>query len=83
MIGLIWVIVGSIVGADIQPGWASLMIVLLFIGAVMFLFMGILGEYVGKIYDEVRGRPNYVVAEVIGDPAHVGDEAARREAGAG
>ena len=83
VIGLIWVIVGRIVGADIPPGWASLMIVLLFIGAALFLFMGILGEYVGKIYDEVRGRPNYVVAEVIGDPAHVGDEAARREAGAG
>ena len=63
--GLIWVIVGAIVGAGIQPGWASLMIVMLFIGAVMFLFMGILGEYVGKIYDEVRGRPNYVVAEEV------------------
>lgn len=63
--GLIWVIVGAIVGASIQPGWASLMIVMLFIGAVMFLFMGILGEYVGKIYDEVRGRPNYVVAEEV------------------
>lgn len=68
VIGLLWVIVGAIVGADIQPGWASLMIVLLFIGAAMFLFMGILGEYVGKIYDEVRGRPNYVVAEEIGGP---------------
>ena len=59
-------IVGAIVGAGIQPGWASLMIVMLFIGAAMFLFMGILGEYVGKIYDEVRGRPNYVVAEEVG-----------------
>jgi glycosyltransferase involved in cell wall biosynthesis len=67
--GLIWVIVGTIVGADIQPGWASLMIAILFIGAAMFLFMGILGEYVGKIYDEVRGRPNYVVAEEVGRSA--------------
>lgn len=85
VIGLIWVIVGSIVGADIPPGWASLMIVLLFIGAALFLFMGILGEYVGKIYDEVRGRPNYVVAEVIGDPAQAEHDAhaARREAGTG
>lgn len=63
--GLIWVVVGTIVGASIQPGWASLMIAILFIGAAMFLFMGILGEYVGKIYDEVRGRPNYVVAEEV------------------
>jgi dolichol-phosphate mannosyltransferase len=64
--GLLWVIIGAIVGATIAKGWASLMIVLLFIGAAMFLFMGILGEYVGKIYDEVRARPNYVVAEEIG-----------------
>ena len=64
--GLLWVIIGAIVGASIAKGWASLMIVLLFIGAAMFLFMGILGEYVGKIYDEVRARPNYVVAEEIG-----------------
>lgn len=69
--GLLWVIIGAIIGADIQPGWSSLMIVLLFIGAAMFLFMGIIGEYVGKIYDEVRGRPNYVVADEI-DGADLG-----------
>ncbi len=67
--GLLWVIIGTIVGASIANGWASLMIVLLFIGAAMFLFMGILGEYLGKIYDEVRARPNYVVAEEIGGGA--------------
>ncbi len=66
MAGLLWVIIGAVVGASIANGWASLMIVLLFIGAAMFLFMGILGEYLGKIYDEVRARPNYVVAEEIG-----------------
>ena len=36
------------------------------LAAVMFMFLGILGEYVGKIYDEVRARPNYVVAEELG-----------------
>lgn len=77
-IGLIWVVVGSIVGADIQPGWTSLMIVLLFIGATTFIFLGIVGEYVGKIYDEVRGRPNYVVAEVIGTSVPDGTESIRR-----
>ena len=64
--GLLWVIIGAIVGASIAKGWASLMIVLLFVGAATFLFMGIIGEYVGKIYDEVRARPNYVVAEEVG-----------------
>lgn len=65
VIGLLWVIVGAILGAGIAPGWASLMIVLLFIAAAMFIFMGVLGEYVGKIYDEVRARPTYVIAEEI------------------
>lgn len=68
--GLVWVIIGAAIGAGIAPGWASLMIVLLFIGAAMFLFMGVLGEYVGKIYDEVRARPTYIVTEEIrGDRA--------------
>jgi hypothetical protein len=42
------------------------MTVMFFLAAVMFIFMGIIGEYVGKVYDEVRARPNYVVAEEIG-----------------
>ncbi len=42
------------------------MTVVFFIAAFTFVFMGILGEYVGKIYDEVRSRPNYVVAEELG-----------------
>ena len=64
--GLIWVIVGAIVGSGSAQGWTSVMTVMFFLAAVMFIFMGIIGEYVGKIYDEVRARPNYVVAEELG-----------------
>ena len=64
--GLIWVIVGAIVGSGTAQGWTSVMTVMFFLAAVMFIFMGIIGEYVGKVYDEVRARPNYVVAEEIG-----------------
>ncbi len=64
--GFIWVIIGAIVGSGTAQGWASVMTVMFFLAAVMFMFLGILGEYVGKIYDEVRSRPNYVVAEEIG-----------------
>lgn len=64
--GLIWVIVGAIIGSGSAQGWTSVMTVMFFLAAVMFIFMGIIGEYVGKIYDEVRARPNYVVAEELG-----------------
>ena len=64
--GVIWVIIGAIIGSGEARGWTSVMTVMFFLAAVMFIFMGIIGEYVGKIYDEVRARPNYVVAEEVG-----------------
>lgn len=47
------------------PGFASTAILILFLGGVQLLGIGILGEYIARIFDEVKGRPNYVVAERI------------------
>jgi len=52
-------------GAD-QPGYASIMVAVLFLGALNLLSLGILGEYVGRIAQEVRQRPLFVVREVQG-----------------
>jgi polyisoprenyl-phosphate glycosyltransferase len=52
-------------GADV-PGYASLMVVMLGMGAFNLISLGILGEYVGRISEEVRGRPLYIVHEKIG-----------------
>jgi dolichol-phosphate mannosyltransferase len=43
-------------------GWSSMMVALLFLSGVQIVLMGVLGLYIGRIYDEVRGRPTYIVA---------------------
>ena len=50
-------------------GQASTLILVLFMGGVQLIFLGIIGEYLGRIYDEVRARPLYIVREVIDDAA--------------
>jgi len=47
-------------------GWASVIGVLLFLGAIQLLFTGLIGEYIARIYEETRQRPLYLVAERIG-----------------
>lgn len=48
------------------PGWASLEVSVLFLGGIQLMSIGIIGEYVGRIYTEVKGRPLYIADELIG-----------------
>ena len=54
-----------IMGVDV-PGYASLMVSVLLIGGLNLFTLGIIGEYVGRMYTEVKGRPLYVVRDCIG-----------------
>ncbi len=63
---LIVVIVQGIIKKDIVSGWASSMAVSLFLNGVMLIVIGIMGEYVGRIYEEVKARPLYIVGELMG-----------------
>lgn len=52
-----------ILGVDVK-GYASLMVVTLFLGGIILISLGLLGEYLGRIYNEVKGRPIYVVKKI-------------------
>jgi glycosyltransferase involved in cell wall biosynthesis len=49
------------------PGYTSLMAAILFLGGVQLVMIGLLGEYLGRVYDEVKKRPLYLVQETVGD----------------
>ncbi len=49
-----------------EPGYASLMCVLLFFCGIILIMLGIIGEYIGRIFEEVKGRPLYVICDRVG-----------------
>lgn len=63
LITLVGFIIARCISGTVPLGQAATILALFFLGGVQLTFLGILGEYIGRIYDEVRGRPLYVVSE--------------------
>ena len=59
---IIWAVVGKIQGSTVS-GWSSTISIICFLGGVQLLSLGIIGEYIGKIYLETKARPRYIISE--------------------
>ncbi|MFO7168888.1 MAG: glycosyltransferase family 2 protein [Chloroflexota bacterium] len=66
VLGIIAVILLRVITGSELAGQATTLVAVLFIGGVQLIFLGIIGEYLGRIYDEVKRRPLYIVAEALG-----------------
>jgi dolichol-phosphate mannosyltransferase len=62
---VVWAVTGKLMGVTV-PGWATTVGIVSLLAAVQLLMIGILGEYVGRIYEQVKQRPLYVIAERVG-----------------
>lgn len=62
----VWIIIEHYIDSEAVPGWATLATSMMFFSGVQLLSIGILGEYVGRIFDEVKQRPIYIVASEQG-----------------
>lgn len=61
-LGIIWSFISRFTGNSVE-GWASLASILCFLGGVQLISLGVIGEYIGKIYLETKARPRYIVSE--------------------
>ena len=61
-IGVLWAVVRAIMGATVA-GWASTTAIVCFMGGIQLLCLGVIGEYIGKIYMETKARPRYIIGE--------------------
>ncbi len=66
LVGLVVAVIGRLFWPGALLGQATTLVSVLFIGGVQLISLGILGEYLGRIYEEVKGRPLYIVTEALG-----------------
>ncbi len=67
-LGILWAVIESMIGGTVS-GWASTTCILCFLGGIQLLSLGVIGEYIGKIYLETKARPRYILSERTYDEA--------------
>lgn len=68
-----WVLAVKFMSSNAVPGWASTILPIYFLGGVQLLCAGVLGEYVGKIYMEIKARPRFLIERIAGQYSPVLD----------
>ena len=63
VLGLIFIVVRALLFGDPVAGWPSLVCIILFVGGMQFFCIGVMGQYLAKMYLEVKDRPKYIVME--------------------
>lgn len=63
---LLYIVIAKFLGKSTVPGWASIMVINLFFNGVILILLGVMGEYVGRVYDEAKNRPLYIVSRARG-----------------
>ena len=66
LVMLLWTLIRWIAGATVS-GWASLMCSIWMIGGIQLLALGVIGEYIGKVYSETKARPRFIIERVLND----------------
>ena len=64
MIAALGLIIYKLVG-NVVAGWTSMMVLMLFLFGLNFAFLGVLGEYIGRIFLETKQRPTYIIEQVL------------------
>ena len=66
---MIYVFCKALIYGDPVQGYPTLVILVLFLGGIQLLSLGIIGEYIGRIYNETKNRPDYIVRQFNGEDA--------------
>jgi len=65
-VAVLYAIYAKLISGSAVPGWASSVSIMAFLMGIMFILLGLLGEYIGRILIEVKGRPRYLISESVG-----------------
>ena len=70
-----WIVAKTLLWGDPVAGYPSLMAVILFLGGIQLMALGLIGEYLGRLYLESKRRPLYLVEEALGSARLQGEQA--------